>query len=383
MSTAVTTSTSSASAAYAATANPSLQQMKTELAAALVQAGVADAKPTDPTPKGFPAGVGWADAYRMVARRVEDNNAATPGNLVLSADLLKANLSATKTLATLGVTSLSRFPRGTSVSGAIDALYRETRNGKLASTFAKSGIYDLSGFPAGMSLFQAFKLIEDPSNPGQISLDAYKNYKAATTALKAMDITTLANFPRGTTILDAQATLAPKADLMLAMVGVAKSSFKDPNVDSLTAVSILTRLPDSIREMKALPTGMTSLELGRQAVAAKKLVAMGYDSLTPFGAMASAKGVVPKPADAYTLAKQSPPPADLPVPASASTELLLEPTNGSARRSYGQPNPVTSSVYVPPASAKVTPNPPATTVSLVTASQVMAFNRVFWGGKTS
>lgn len=383
MSTAVTTSTSSASAAYAVTANPSLQQMKTELAAALVQAGIADAKSTDTTPKGFPAGVGWIDAYRMVARRVDDNSPDTPGNLVLSPDLLKANLSATRTLAALGVTSLSRFPKGTSVSGAIDALYRDTRNGKLASTFAKSGIYDLSGFPAGTSLFQAFKLIEDPNNPGQISPNAYKNYKAATTALKAMDITTLANFPRGTTLLDAQATLAPKADLMLAMVGITKSSFKDPNVDSLTAVSILARLPDSIREMKALPTGMSSQELARQTVAAKKLVAMGYDSLTPFGAMASAKGIIPKPSDAYTLVKQSPPPADLPLPASASTELLFEPTNGTTRHSYGQPNPVTSSVYVPPASARVTPNPPATKVSLVTASQVMAFNRAFWGVKSS
>lgn len=381
MSTAVTTQTSSTSATYAPTASPSLQQMKTELAAALVQAGVKDAKATDTTPKGFPAGVGWADAYRMVAKRVDDSSPATPGNLVLSADLLKANLSATKTLAALGVTSLSRFPKGSSVSGAIDALYRDTTNGKLASTLAKSGIYDLSAFPGGTSLFQAFKLIEDPGNPGQVSLDAYKNYKAATVALKAMDITTLANFPRGSTILDAQATLAPKADLMLSMVGVDKRYFKDPNVDSLTAVSLLSRLPDTIRSMNALPTGMTSQDLARQAVAAKKLVAMGYDSLAPFASMASAKGVVPKPSDAYTLVKQSPPPADLPAPVSASTEVLFQPTIGTVRRSYGQPNPVTSSVYVPPASAKVTPNPPATNASVVTAAQVLAFNRTFWGTK--
>ncbi len=383
MSTAVTTSTSSASATYGSTGIPSLQQMKSELAAALVQAGVADAKATDTTPKGFPGGVGWADAYRMVARRVDDNRPDTPGNLVLSADLLKANLSATKTLAALGVTSLSRFPKGTSVSGAIDALYRDTSNGKLASTFKKSGLYDLTGFPEGLSLFQAFKLIEDPNNPGQISLDAYKNFKAATAALKSMDITTLANFPRGTTILDAQAMLAPKADQMLAMVGIDKSYFKDPNVDSLTAMSILTRLPDTIREMKALPSGTGSQDLARQATAAKKLVAMGYDNLSVFATMKSAKGQVPTPTDAYTLAKQSPPPVDLPAPASASTERFFEPTNGTARRSYGQPNPVTSSVYVPPASARVTPNPPATTVSLVTAAQVLAFNRAFWGGKAS
>ena len=381
MSTAITSSTSGTQATTTAVANPSLQQMRTELAAALVQAGVSNAQASDITPKGFPAGVGWADAYRMVARRVEDNDPAAPGTLALSTDLLKANLAATKTLASLGVSSLSNFPKGTSVSGAIDALYRDTSNGKLASTFARAGIYDLSRFPAGTTLFQAFKLIEDPANPGQISRDSYEQLTAAIAALKSMDITNLANFPRGTTMLDAQAMLVPKADQMLAMLGVSKNLFNDPKVDSLTAVSILTRLPDSIREMKALPTGMSSTDLAREATAARNLVAMGYDSLKPFAAMQGAKGKVPKPSEAYTLAKQSPPPAGLPVPSSASTELLFAPTTASSRRSFGQPNPVTSSVYVPPASSRVTPNPPATKVTVVTAAQVMAFNRTFWGGK--
>ena len=46
------------------------------------------------------------------------------------------------------------------------------------------------------------------------------------------------------------------------------------------------------------------------------------------------------------------------------------------------PNPVTNQVYIPPSSLSVKPNPPATTVTVVTATEVIAFNRKFWGVKT-
>ncbi len=78
------TSVSSTTAASAASATPSIAQIRSELTAALIAAGVSDAKVTDSTPKGFPADVNWADAYRMVTRRVEDNNPSAPGRLVLS-----------------------------------------------------------------------------------------------------------------------------------------------------------------------------------------------------------------------------------------------------------------------------------------------------------
>lgn len=383
MATTVTTTTSGTSAAAGTSQEPSALQMKTELTAALIAAGLSDAKRTDPAPKGFPPGVSWTDAYRMVSRRVEDKNPSTPGTLTLSPELLKKNLAATKTLTALGVTSMSRFPRGTSVVGAIDTLYRTTSNGKLASTFAKSGIYDLSGFPAGTTLFDAYKLIEDPDKPGQISLDAYKSYKAASAALKSLDITTLVNFPRGTTVPQAAATLEPKADQMLAMLGIDKSRFKDPAISSLTAMSVLTHLPDTIREMKSLPSGTSSAELAKQATAAMKLVTLGYDSLAPFAAMSGYAGKTVSARDAYTLVTQVPPPADLPVPTSASSARLFTPTTTAAKTSYGQPNPVTTSVYVPPANQKVTPNPPATTVKVVTAADVIAFNKTFWGAKTA
>ncbi len=382
MATTVTTTTAGAASATGISQEPSALQMKTELTAALIAAGMSDAKRTDPTPKGFPPGVSWTDAYRMVSRRVEDNNPATPGTLMLSQDLLKQNLAATRTLTALGVKSLSEFPRGTSVVGAIDTLYRTTSNGKLASTFAKSGIYDLSGFPAGTTLFNAYKLIEDPANPGQISLDAYRSYKEATAALKSMEITSLVNFPRGTTMPQAAAMLEPKADQMLAMLRIDKSRFKDPGISSLTAISVLTRLPDTIREMKSLPPGVSSAELARQATAAKKLVTLGYDSLAPFAAMSGYAGKTVTATDAYTLVTQVPPPADLPVPASASSARLFTPTVTPAKTSYGQPNRVTQSVYIPPENQKVKPNPPATTVTVVTAADVIAFNKSFWGTKT-
>ncbi len=381
------TTTTATTAAGAISGSAELQKIKKDLAAALVAAGVTDAKPTDTYPKGFPiayeqngtisSATTWSEAYRMVTKRVEDNNPDTPGTLVIDAASLKANLKATKTLSLMGVNSLSKFPKGTSVTGAIDALYKETSNGKLATVLAHSGIYDLTAFPEGTSAFEAFKLIENPDDPGKVSLDRYEDYKASATALKSMDITTLVNFPRGTTLLEAKDTLEPKADLMLSMVGVNKSYFKKAGISSLEAMTVLMHLPDSIREMKALPSGQTSAELARQATAAKKLVAMGYDSIKPFASMKSFAKEAPKPTTALGIVQKTPAPDDLPGPTSNSTERLFTPTPKTVRRSYGQPNPVKSSVYTALPSEKVTANTiPAFRV--VTAAEVLAFNKAFW-----
>ncbi len=378
MATTVNSTTTGTTRVTASSGLPSLQQMKAELTAALIAAGVSDARASDITPRGFPRGVSWPDAYRMVTRRTEDGNAASPGNLVLSPDLLKSNLAATRTLAAQGVTELSRFPRGTSVTGAIDALYRDTANGKVASAMARAGIYDLSAFPAGTGAFAAFKLVEDPDKPGTVSADRYKAYQAANSALQALGITTLANFPRGTTALEARQTLEPKADLMLSMLGVSKDNFREQGVSSLSALAILTRLPASLSQMKSLPAGQSADKLALQAVAAKQLVAAGYDSLAPFATMGSFAGKTVTPRDALAVVQQRPAPADLPPPTSTSTERLFQPTPTLAKRSYGQPNPVTSSVLTPPASQQVKPNPPATNVTLVTAAQALEFNKSFW-----
>lgn len=413
MATSISSPTSGTTAVAALTPNPTLQQMRTQLTAALqriastttdkdLQKTLKDVKATDPSPKGFPTGVGWADAFRMVARRVEDNNPDTPGNLVLSDDLLNQNLLANKKLNSLGVTNLARFPRGTSVSGAIDALYRDTRNGILVSQLAKSGIYDLSAFPAGTSAFAAFKMIEDPQNPGEISTDAYRNYKSATGALKALGITTLVNFPRGTTVIEARDQLEPKAETMMSMLGIPKANygsyFSDSNTDPLTALSVLVQLPNSIAKLKpldrtklaALPASVAAApelerarELARQATAAKNLVAMGYDSVAPFASMERFAGKTVNPLDAFTTAKLKPSPLDLPQPTASNTERLFQPTPATVKRSYGKPNPVTNTVFTPPANLKVKPNPPATNVTVVNAAWVIAFNQKFWGGRTN
>ena len=382
-----TTTTTATSAAGTISGNAELQKIKKDLAAALVAAGITDAKPTDTYPKGFPieyeqngsvkSATNWTEAYKMVTRRVEDNNPDTPGTLVIDSKLLAANLKATKTLADLGVNSLIKFPKGTSVTGAIDALYKETSNGKLASVLAQSGIYDLTAFPEGTSAFTAFKLIEDPTDPGKVSLDQYAAYKAAAAALKSMDITTLVNFPRGTTLLEAKDMLEPKADLMLKMVGVSKSYFKKENISSLEAMAVLMHLPDTIRDMKALPSGQTSQNLAQQSTAARKLVAMGYDSLLPFKSMKSFAKEMPKPTTALGVVQKTPAPDDLPGPTATSTERLFTATPKTIKRSYGQPNPVKSSVYTALPSEKVTSNtlPP---FRVVTAAEVLAFNKAFW-----
>ena len=390
--TTTTTTTTATTGAGAITGNAELQKIKRDLAAALVAAGVTEAKPTDVYPKGFPiaferngnisSATTWTEAYRMVTKRVDDRNPATPGTLVIDTASLTANLKATKTLAQLGVNSLAKFPKGTSVTGALDALYKQTSNGKLASVLARSGIYDLTAFPDGTSAFNAFKLIEDPNEPGQVSRERYAEYKAASAALKSMDITTLVNFPRGTTLLQARDTIEPKAERMLQMVGIGKTFFNKDNISSLEAVAVLMRLPDSIREMKSLPAGMTSQDLAQQAAAAKKLVAMGYDSIAPFAAMKSFANEAPRPTTALGLVQKKPTPDDLPPPTSTSTERQFTATTKAIKRSFGMPNPVKTSVYTALPSEKVTTNP-IPPFRVVTAAEVIAFNTAFWPPKSA
>ena len=412
MATSSTPPTNSTASLTAPSPTPSLLQMKTQLTAGLLELAnkttnaelkelIKDAKITDRTPKGFPAGVSWADAFRMVGRRVEDNEPSTPGNLVLSEDLLNRNLTAGLKLKSLGVTSLARFPRGTSVSGAIDALYRDSRNGVLVSEMSKSGIYDLTAFPNGTSLFAAFKMIEDPEKPGEISTDIYRNYKAATGALKALGITTLVNFPRGTTVIEAQSILQPQAESMMDMLGIPKANygdyFSEPNIDPLSALSVLVQLPNSIAKLKpldstrlaALPSSVAAApelerarELARQATAAKNLVGMGYTSVAPFSGMERFAGKPVTPLDAFTTARLKSSPIDLPKPTGPNTERLFQATPATVKRSFGQPNPVTNTVLTPPANLRVKPNPPATNVTVVTAAEVIAFNQKFWGART-
>ena len=376
------TSVSNSTTAQVAASNslPNIAKIRADLTAALITAGVSNANEKDLTPKGFPDGVSWTDAYRMVTKRVEDNNPKTPGTLVLSQDLLTRTLSGTQTLKELGITSLSRFPRGTSVMGAIDQTMQNRSNGILASTLAQAGIYDLTAFPTGTTAYQAFKLIEDPANPGKISTDTFKEYKDAYTALTSLGITSLQNFPRAFTSIEAKNLLEPKSDLMLKMVGVDKSLFKDSTISSLRGLSILSRLPKSIDELNSLPTGIKSDQLAMQANAAKKLVAMGYDDLSGFSKMASFKGITATPALALAAVMGSPKAADLPRPTSTSSERYFQSTTVVPTKSYGTPNPITTTVLAKPPGARVYPNPlPPTRV--VSAAEVLAFNVAYWSKK--
>jgi hypothetical protein len=376
------TSVSNTTTAKVAASNslPNIAQIKSDLTAALVSAGVSNASEQDLTPKGFPDNVSWVDAYRMVTKRVEDHNPKTPGTLVLSQDLLNRTLSGTKTLSDLGITSLSQFPRGTTVMGAIDQTMQNKSNGILASTLAQSGIYDLTAFPTGTTAYQAFKLIEDPANPGKISADTFTQYKDSYAALTSLGITSLQNFPRAFTAIEAKNLLEPKADLMLKMVGVDKSLFKDSSMSSLRALSILAKLPNSIDELNSLPTGTTSDQLAMQANAAEKLVTMGYDDLSGFSKMASFAGTTPTPVLALAAVMGSPKAADLPRPTSTSTELYFQSTTAPVFKSYGTPNKITTTILAKPPGARVYPNhlPPT---KIVTAAQVLAANIAYWGKK--
>jgi hypothetical protein len=244
-------------------------------------------------------------------------------------------------------------------------------------------------------------MIEDPEKPGEISTDIFRDYKAATGALKALGITTLVNFPRGTTVIEAQSILQPQAESMMNMLGIPKANygdyFSEPNIDPLSALSVLVQLPNSIAKLKpldrtrlaALPSSVAAApelerarELARQATAAKNLVGMGYSSVAPFAGMERFAGKTITPLDAFTTARLKPSPIDLPKPTGPNTERLFQATPATVKRSFGQPNPVTNTVFTPPANLRVKPNPPATNVTVVTAAQVIAFNQKFWGGGT-
>jgi len=376
------TSVSNTTTAKVAASNslPNIAQIRSALTAALISAGVSNASEKDLTPKGFPNDVSWTDAYRMVTKRVEDNNPSTAGTLVLSQDLLTKTLSGTKTLSDLGITSLSRFALGTTVIGAIDQTMQNKSNGILASTLAHAGIYDLTAFPTGTTAYQAYKLIEDPANPGKITASTFKEYKDSYAALTSLGITSLENFPRAFTAIEAKNLLEPKADLMLKMVGVDKSVFKDSSVSSLLGLSILSKLPKSINELNSLPTGTTSDQLAMQANAAKKLVTMGYDDLTGFSKMASFKGKTATPVLALAAVMGSPKAADLPLPTSTSYDRYFQSTTAIPIKSYGTPNPITTTVLAKPPGARVYPNhlPPT---KVVTAAQVLAFNVAYWSKK--
>ena len=63
------TSVSGTNSTSATSVAPPIAQIRTELTAALIAAGVTDAKATDAAPKGFPDGVTWSEAYKMVTQR--------------------------------------------------------------------------------------------------------------------------------------------------------------------------------------------------------------------------------------------------------------------------------------------------------------------------
>ena len=374
------TNVSAASSSKVTSASALLTQIKTDLVAALKTAGITDAKSTDATPKGFPNGVSWTDAYKMVTRRVEDNNPATPGTLLLSEDLLKKTIGATQTLKDLGFSNLSRFTKGVSVVGAIDELYKNKTNGILATTLAKSGIYDLSAFPTGTTAYAAFKLIEDPDKPGNISMTQFLSLKDSYSALSGLGIKSLDNFQRGTTVLEAKTILEPKAASILAMIGVSNSNFKNPNISPLQALAVLSNLPNSIKEMNPLPTGVKEGELAIQAQAAKKLVAMGYDSLGSFGVMAAFKTEPVTASAALAQVTKIPTPNDLPPTTSSSTERLFQNPSTAKIINFGAANPIRQSVYTAGADDKLKAKTVPATV-IVSAADVLAANALYWGKK--
>jgi hypothetical protein len=351
---------------------------------------VLDASASDVTPKGFPKGVSWTDAYKMVTAWHRDSDDAQP-KFGIMVDRLSGAISGTKTLARLGYNDLSRFPRGTSVQGAIDKLYGTPSNGFLARALSQAGIFDLRDFPPGTRAFDAFKLIEDTDNPGVVSRDKYLEYKQAFSSLSAIGITSLNNFPRGTTVVEARDLLAPKAVEMLGMMGADDSMFANPDLSSLDKLAITINLPKTINQMTPLPSDTEERSalvakfrlVSEQAGAARQLGMMGYQSLEPFKGMSVLKGKEPKATDALALVKTTPQPFDLPRPAPVTSgkdnfARLFMPTTASKIRTYGTPNPLTKTVLGPQTQDRVTKNllPPTRTV---TAAEVLAFNQVYWG----
>lgn len=351
---------------------------------------VPEASATDVAPKGFPKGVSWTDAYKMVTAWHRDSEDAQPKFGIL-VDRLTGAVNGTKTLAKLGYNDLAHFPRGTSVQNAIDKLYGTASNGFLASAMSRAGIYDLRDFPPGTRAFDAFKLVEDAQNPGVVSRDKYLEYKQAFSSLSAIGITSLQNFPSGTTAVQARDMLAPKAEQMLTMMGADDSVFANPGQSPLDKLAITINLPKTINQMAPLPSDTaqrTALvakfrTVSEQANAARQLGMMGYQSLEPFKGMSALKGKEPKATDALALVKTTPQPFDLPRPAPVTSgkdnfARLFAPTTASKIRTYGTPNPVTKMVLAPQTQDRVTKNllPPTRSV---TTAEVLAFNQVYWG----
>ena len=350
---------------------------------------VPEASASDVTPKGFPKGVSWTDAYKMVTgwHRDSESSPATFGILV---DRLGGTINGTKTLARLGYNDLSRFPRGTSVQGAIDKLYGTPSNGFLARALTQAGIYDLRDFPPGARAFDSFKLIEDTDNPGVVSRDKYLEYKQAFSSLSAIGITSLSNFPKGTSVVEARDLLAPRAMDMLSMMGADDSVFANPDLSPLDKLAIAINLPQTINQMTPLPSDTEQRAvmvdkfrtISDQAKAARQLGMMGYQSLEPFKGMSVLKGQAPKATDALAQVLTTPQPFDLPRPAPVTgsennfTRLFM-PTKINKVRTYGTPNPIINTVLGPQTKDRLTKNvlPPTRTV---TTAEVLAFNQSYW-----
>lgn len=351
---------------------------------------VPDASAADVQPKGFPKGVSWTDAYKMVTAWHRESENAQP-KFGIMVDRLNGAVNGTKTLAKLGYNDLLRFPRGTSVQGAIDKLYGTTSNGFLAKALSQAGIYDLRDFPTGTRAYDAFKLIEDTENPGVVSRERYLEYKQAYSSLAAIGITSLQNFPRGTTVVQARDILAPRAEQMLTMMSADNSMFANPDLSPLDKLAIAINLPKTINQMAPLPsdtaqrTAMVAKlrTVSENANAARQLGMMGYQNLDPFKGMSALKGKEPNATDALALVKTTPQPFDLPRPTPVTSgkdnfARLFMPTTASKIRTYGTPNPVTKTVLAPQTQDRVTKNvlPPTRTV---TAAEVLAFNQIYWG----
>jgi hypothetical protein len=353
---------------------------------------VPDASASDLSPKGFPKGVTWTAAYKMVTDWHRDSENAEP-KFGIIVDRLAGAVNGTKTLARLGYNDLSRFARGRSVQNAIAKLYGTPTNRMLAKALSNAGVYDLRDFPTGTRAFDAFKLIEDPKNPGVVSRDKYLEYKQAFASLSAIGITSLNNFPKGTTVIQARDILEPKAVEMLAMMGADDSVFANPDLSPLDKLAITINLPKTINKMTPLPSDTAERNalvnkfrtVSEQANAARQLGMMGYQNLEAFKGMNALRGKEPKATDALALVKTSPQPFDLPRPvppvsAKENFARLFMPTSDTKIRTYGTPNPVTKTILAPQTQDRVvkTTLPPTRTV---TAAEVLAFNRVYWGRK--
>ena len=369
--------------------SPSQAEARTLLLPEL-QKLVSDASATDVTPKGFPKGVSWTDAYKMVTGWHRDSEQAPPKFGILL-DRLTGAVNGTKTLAQLGYDNLSRFPRGTSVQNAIDTLYGTPSNGLVVSALSRAGIYDLRDFPPNTKAYNAFKIIEDPENPGVVSPDKFLDYKQAFKSLTSIGITSLKNFPSGTTVLQAVDILAPQAENMLKMMGADDTVFANPDQSAVNKLAIAINLPKTINQMAPLPADVeqrTALvakirTVSEQANSARQLGMLGYQSLESFRGMSALKGKIPQASDALVLVRTKPQPLDLPRPAPVSSgkdnfSLLFMPTTVTKPRTYGTPNPVSKTVLGPQTQDRVTKNllPPTRTV---TAAEVLAFNQTYWG----